>query len=226
MLGHILILLEVIDEKRGELLSLLIVGFLISPHSAGIEDLIGHIGAGLGNEHVEDGMTDILNVIESAGEGCCDHGAGILDLHTGTDAVGTAGPTGIDEERVGVMLIHALTEHLRVEGGMLDEERSAEQRGEGRLRLLYAALCAGKLRGIAGDEMVHGHILIELRDGGQYAEGVRGEEYDRLGMTGDAGNEAVGDIIDGIRDAGILRDGAVVIIEHAGLVIHNDVLDE
>ena len=46
--------------------------------------------------------------------------------------------------------------------------------------------------------------------GGSTPKGVAGEEEDVLRMGAPTGDDRVGDVVDGVRDPGVLRDGDVV----------------
>ena len=109
---------------------------------------------------------------------------------------------------------------------MQGEERCAEAGGECRLRFLYAPLGACKLAGITRYKMVLGHILGELGDRRQYAEGISGKENNGLGMSALAGNDAVGNILDRIRNTGILGNGRILKVEGSGILIDYNVFNK
>ena len=71
--------------------------------------------------------------------------------------------------------------------------------------------------------MVHGRIGGQAGDGGQHAEGVAGEEDHRGGLAARALEAAVGNVLDGVAHAGVLREGDVVVVGVAVLV-EDDVL--
>ncbi len=223
MLGHILVLCEVLKEAGGEVLCLGIVSSLVGPYIARVEYVVRYARAGGGNKKVEDLVMPELGLFEVAVEGGRDDGAGELNAHALAYAIGASGPAGVDEVDVRIVFLNPFSEHLGVYRGAKRKEGSTKAGGEGGLRFHDAALRTGKLGCIAGNKMVHSHVLIELGNGGQHAERVRGEEDDGLGVAADAGNGAVGDILHRISDAGILGEGTVVIIGGAGLFVDNNV---
>ena len=114
-LRHIAVLFEVVDEHTRKLLSLNIVCFLVSPALTGIEDLVRNVRACLGNHNIEDRMKLILNIVKLALQCSRYHRTGVLYLHAASDAIGAAGPTGVDKEYVCAVLIDLLAEHLCIE---------------------------------------------------------------------------------------------------------------
>ena len=125
-----------------------------------------------------------------------------------------------------MVLLYALTEHIGIYRGVQRQEGRAKAGGEGGLRLNYAALGTGKLGGVAGYEVVHSLVGIELGDRRQHAESISRKEYNGLGMAGDAWNQAVGYIIHGIADAGILGKGTIGIVKLPGIGVHYNVLNK
>ena len=71
------------------------------------------------------------------------------------NAVGSAGPTGINESYLGAVLLHIGGEEFSVLRRVPDEERFTEARGKGRLRLFDANFSTGDLGGVAADEVIH-----------------------------------------------------------------------
>ena len=152
------------------------------------------------------------------GDGGCDHGPGVFELHAGHGAGLAAEPAGVHQEDLGAGLVQLLAQHLGVDRGRPGEEGLAEQGGEGGDRLLDAALRAGQLAGVAGDEVVHGRVLIQTGDGRQHAEGVGRQEDDGLGQAAHAGDGGGGDVVHRVADSGVLGEAAVEVIGMARLV--------
>ncbi len=61
---------------------------------------------------------------------------------------------------------------------------------------------------VAGDEVIHGLLLGEARDGGQHAKRVAAEQDEVLGVGAHAGYARVGDVVDRVRRARVLRHSA------------------
>ena len=108
---------------------------------------------------------------------------------------------------------------------MARQERRAEAGGEFRLRLVAeAALGAGDLGGIAGQEMIHRLRRRQLCDRRHHAESVGGEHHQVLRLAGAAGARGVRDEIERIGRTGVFGLRAVVEIRHARRPIEHDVL--
>lgn len=59
--------------------------------------------------------------------------------------VPSTGPAGVDKPPGGAIRLHLLSKHGGVLGWVEHDERRAEARGEGGLRLLDAVFCTGNL---------------------------------------------------------------------------------
>ena len=90
------------------------------------------------------------------------------------------------------MLPEALAEHLGIDvRGQRQEGRSqSRRRTRGRL-LAHAGLGACELRGISGEEVIHGLLGRKTRDGRQHAKGIGGQEHYIARMAADAGDDSV-----------------------------------
>ena len=96
------------------------------------------------------------------------------------------------------------------------QEGLAEACREGGGGLGYAALGARKLCGEAGQEVVLGLLGREDGNGGQNAECVRGKEDDVLCRGSCAhGAHDVLDVVDGVRNSGVLGDGLIIKVDLA-----------
>ena len=219
VLGHIFVLLEVLVEFLCESLCGSFVCCLVCPYISGIENLCGYIRAGLGNIYIEDGVERVLNIVEFACESRRNHGTRIFELHSRNIACLAAAPTCIYKEYIGACFLQLLAEHCSINTRIEREERSTEERGECCHRLCDAALCACKLGGVTGNEVVHSHIVVKLCDGRENAESICREEDDCLGLTAYAGDSGIGDIVYRIACACVLCERAVIVI---GLAVFID----
>ena len=213
---------EVLDEAAGQIQSLGLPLGSILVGVAGIED--GGIDAGQRGGNLEVEVRDLLGggLVDSAAQDRVDDAAGILD----GDALAGAVPAGVDQISLGAGLLHLLDQLLSVLGGMQLEEGLTEAGREGRGGLGDAALGAGQLGGEAAQEVVLGLLGGQDADRGQNAESVGRQEDDVLGCGG-AGNGAndVLDVVDGVRNAGVLGDGLVSEVDLA-LGVDGNVLQQ
>lgn len=140
-----LVVLEVLDEQFREVPGLLGILGGIAPGLAGLKNIGVDVRAFGGDEHAKNRIGLERHLIESAREGGADEAARDGERETFADAVGAAGPAGVDEPDLGVVIADALFEELRVLDGRARQERRAEAATEGRGRLLDARLGAGDL---------------------------------------------------------------------------------
>ena len=109
------------------------------------------------------------------------------------DAILAAGPAGVDQPAIDIVLGDQLTQHVAVDGGIERQERRAEAGREFRLRLVAeAALGARDLRGVAGEEVIHRLRRRQLGDRRQHAEGVGGQHHHVLRLGARPVREALG----------------------------------
>ena len=213
---------EVLDEAAGQIQSLGLPLGSILVGVAGIED--GGIDAGQRGGNLKVEVRDLLGggLVDSAAQDRVDDAAGILD----GDALAGAVPAGVDEVSLRAGLLHLLDQLLSVLGGMQLEEGLAEAGREGRGGLGDAALGAGQLRGEAGQEVVLGLLRGQDADRGQNAERISRQEDDILGSRcgGNRANDVL-DVVDGVRNAGVLGDGLVSEVDLA-LGIQRDILQQ
>lgn len=117
----------VLAEELGELGALGVVGVLVGPDVAWVEDLVGDAGDEGWHVEAEDGVLDGVGFLEDAVEDGGDHGSGVGERETlAAFSGGAAGPAGVDEPDVGVVLLYAVCEHLGVFGGSAGHEWAAE----------------------------------------------------------------------------------------------------
>nr|GFD51604.1 hypothetical protein [Tanacetum cinerariifolium] len=97
-----------------------------------------------------------------------------------------------------------LAQHLGVFGGVQRQEHRPEAGRKRGLGLHNAHFGARHLGRIAAQEVVHSVAFIELAQGGQHAGGVGGEEKNIGRHRPHARHRDVGDVVDGVRRAGVL----------------------
>lgn len=199
-----------------------------SPGLLGVQQIIGHVGAGLGHLQVEDLVVFKLGVGELAGVDGVEDGAGVLE-GASLAALGEAGadPAGVEQPGVGLVLLNLVGQHAGVLHGVQGQEGLGEAAGKGGLGLVDAVLGAGHLGGVARDEVEHGLGAVELGDGRQDSAGVTGQEDDVGGhVVGQAGDLCVGDVLDGVGAARVLGEGDVVVVDLAGDGVEDDVFED
>ena len=168
---------------------------------------------------------DELAVVDGAVEDDINALTGDGDVHTVADTVGTSGPASVDEEGVGTVLLHLLTEELGVDDGVQGKEGTTVAGGEGGLGLLDASLSTGDLSGVAGEVVVHGLTGSELGDGRKNTVSIAGEEDDVLRVASAGGRLVVGDVVERVGDTTVLSLGLVVEVDGA-VLSHPDVLEK
>lgn len=67
--------------------------------------------------------------------------------------------------------------------------------------------------------MVDGLVVRELGDGREQAVGVAGEEDEVVGVSADGRELGVGDVLEGVGDAGVLGDAGVVVVDLAAVLV-------
>lgn len=155
-------------------------------------------------------------------------GTSVLERTTLATGGGTgANPTGVEEPGIGLVLLDLLGEHGGVAHGVQGQEGLGEARGEGGLGLGDTILGTGHLGGVTRDEVEHGLLGGELRDGGEDTTGVASEQDDVGGVVvALAGNLGVLDVLDGVGAASVLGQGGVIVVDNTGDGVENDVLED
>ena len=139
--------------------------------------------------------------------------------------MGPAAPSGIHEPALDAVPRDLLTQERGVRVRIEREERGAEAGRERRLGLCHAALRAGDLRGIPGQEVIHGLRRRKARDRRHDPIRIAGEEEDVRGVTAHPARHVIADVMNGIRRAGVFRDLVRVEIDRARGGIDDDVLE-
>src|SRR5215210_1094727 len=105
---------EVLTEEIGESFRLLVVGSFVLPGAAGIQELARDAWHFDGDVQAEEGVLARLGAVELTPDHGAHHLAGGGDVDAASDAVGTAGPSGVYEVTAGAVLLEPLGEHLGV----------------------------------------------------------------------------------------------------------------
>ena len=176
-----------------------------------------HAGDGDGTA-AEERVGAELSTVERAVEGGRKQRARRLDRHALAGAIGAASPAGVDQPARHAMLGDQALEELAIFRGMARQEGRAEAGGKFRRRLGNAALGAGDLGRVAGEEVVHRLRRRQPGDGRHDAEGVGGQHDDVLRLPGAAGRRGVGDEIERVGRARIF--GLRLVVE-VGLSRHS-----
>src|SRR5207248_3470991 len=188
-------LAEVVAEHGGQLARLPVVRLRLAPGRARVEERrvdARHLDRHLEPEELVGPGRDAL---ERAGQCRVEQRPGRRDRHSPPLAERTPRPAGVHEPDRRAVPVELLAEHPRVDPRRLGEERGAEARREGRLRLGDADIGAGELRGEAREEVEERLVAVETRDRRQDAEGVRGQEVHRLRMAGTLLRQRVRDLL-------------------------------
>src|SRR5919197_5510137 len=142
--------LEVVAEHAGELARLAVVRVRVGPGRARVEQVRvdgRHLDRHL---EAEERVGPVLDRLQRARQSGVEERARRLDRHPLALAELAASPARVHEPDAGAVLDELLAEHPRVYDRRLREERRAEARGEGRLRVADADLRAGNLGRVAG----------------------------------------------------------------------------
>jgi hypothetical protein len=220
------IFLKICCKPIGQVACHLIVREGGGPGIPGVEEFGRDAGAAGRDGHTKDRMGVIFHFVEGAFEGGGDHSARERQLNTIALAIGSAGPSGIDHPNLDPVLFDLPTQQFSVAAGVEGEEWGAKAGTEGGFRLGDPGFGAGHLCGIAGDELVHGLPGIEPGNGGEDAIGIASKE-ENIGRDAANGRfECIIDIGEGVRDAGIFGDRAVVKVDAVSAGVEFDVLHE
>src|SRR5687768_15561302 len=147
--------LEIVLEHLSELRGFAVERIAVGPGAAGLEYIVRNAADVLGNVQAENGVDARGDVIEQAAQCGVHHCACIPELHPRADAVRAAGPAGVDQPALRVVLLQLFAEEPGVDGGREWDERLGEAGAERGLRLGDAALGARNFGGVSREEMVH-----------------------------------------------------------------------
>ena len=142
-----------------------------------------------------------------------DNGPRVGQRESASDTVGTSRPTGVHQPDPGLVALDLLTHQFGIPAWVQRQKRRSEAGREGGTGFGDPHFGPRHLGGVAADEMVHGLVRIQAADGRKYAEGVAGQEDDVSRMPDLARDHRVGNELDGIGRARVLRDGVVVVVD-------------
>ena len=171
-------------------------------------------------------MRLVLDVAQGAVEDRRHEGAGVLQLEPFTDPVRAAGPTGIEQPHVGLVLLDPPGEPLGVDHRRPGQEGPAEAGAEVRLRLGHARLGARELRGVTVDEVVHRLLAAQPAHRRQHPEGVGRQKDHVAGVGPHRGDAGPRDEPHRIGHPGVLGLRVVVVVRLAGCPIEHHVLED
>lgn len=156
-----------------------------------------------------------------------DNAASILKRATLASAEFSAGPAGVDQPAVDVVLSHTFGQHLSVAAGVKDDEGCTVAGGEGWDRLQDTVLGTRSLRSVTSQEVVAGLLRGEAGDGREDTEGIASEHDDVTRLTvDDAGNLGVGNVFDGVGAASVLGDADVIVVRRTSSGVVDDILED
>ena len=106
------------------------------------------------------------------------------------------------------------------------QERISEAGRESGLGLRHPALSARNLGRVAREEVVHGLTSAQTRDRREHTEGVRRQKDDVLGVAAHGSLLVVGDVVDGVGHARVLRFMDIKIVNSFRHGVHSDILEQ
>ena len=147
-----------------------------------------------------------------------------LDRHAAADAVFAAGPAGIDQPAIDLVLVDVVAQQIGIDRRVARQERRAEAGREFRLHADQTlSRCRRPWRCSPRGNDTSPDSAVSLAIGGITPIGVGGEEDDVLGMAGAAGARGIRNEIERIGRARVLGLGGVVVIGNARHRIESDV---
>ena len=218
-------LLEILREHADQLLGRLGEGGLILPGLDRVEDMRLDAGHRCGNGETEIRVPAEVGAVERAVERRRQQATRHADRHAPPGAVAAAGPAGVHQPAIDMVLGDEVAQQVGVFRRVARQEGRAEAGRELRLHADQAALGAGDLGGIAGEEVVHRLGRGQLGDRRHHAEGVGRQHYDVLRRAGPAGARSVRNGVERIGRARVLGLALVVEIDLARDRVHHDVLE-
>eukprot|EP01137_Pigoraptor_chileana_P000325 Opistho-2@36320 len=224
--GALRVLCKVVVEQCGEfVLSGLELG-LVLPCVGRIEDLRGHAGARRGNLNVEHIVVHKRCLCEFAVVDRINNGARVRELDAAANAVLAAAPARVDEPAVDAVLLHLLCKHCRVFGRVPHKEGLSKAGRERCSGLSHALLRPRNLCSVSTDKVVHGLFCVEPRHRRKHSKGIAREQHNVRRMASQAGDLGVGNVLDGVGGARVLRDGSILEINLARVLIVDDILHD
>ncbi|CAI8841267.1 NAD-specific glutamate dehydrogenase [Pseudomonas sp. IT-P260] len=212
-------LFEVLDEQTGQGLGRFVVGSLVSPGVAWVEQV--GFNTRYGQWHVE---VDGVQVLGGGTDQCAaldrgDHRTGGRDVEAFADAVATAGPAGVDQVDLGAEAADALDQQLGVFTSRTREERCAEAGGEGRLDAATRThFSRAHQCGVAGQEVVGRLFFVEDRHWRQDAGQVAGQEDHRVWLAAQVLRGTLGNVLQRVGRAAVLGQADIGVVGVLGIV--------
>src|SRR3989344_1231398 len=215
-------LLEVLDEQTGQAFGGFVVGVLVFPGVAWVEQVGFNARYQLRHAQVDDRQQLGFGTDQRAALDRCDHATGGRDVEALAHAVATAGPAGVDQIDFGVETTDTLDQQLSVLASRTREERRAEAGGEGRLDAAAAAHFGGTdQRGVTGEEVISRLLFVEDRHRRQYASQVAGEEDHCVRLAAEVLLAALLDQLQRVSRAAVLGQAVVGVVRYAVLIEHH-----
>ena len=174
-----------------------------------------------GNVDVKDVVVHELAVLDGTVESAGHQGTRVGKLDAMAHAVAAANPASVDQIDAGATVGDTLAEHLGIDHGIERHKRLAKQRGERGRGLGDADLGAGNLGRKARHKVIHGGVGRQARDGRQHAKGITGQKQHNARGGAHALGPRVGNVLDGIGHARIVRDRDIIIVRLAILIEHH-----
>ncbi len=216
---------EVRGEHARQGRRLRVVRRRIRPRVSGDEHGVRHAGTTRRHIDVEHRVAVVAHRVETARQRRGDHRARQRNLHARSRAVRAAGPSGVHQPDARSMTRNALAKHARVARGRQRQKRRGEAGAERRLGLRHAALRAGHLRRVSGQEVIHRAVRRETRNRRQHAKRVSGQHHDVGGMAALPRRHRVVDERQRIRRARVFGQAIVVQVEYPRRLVHHDVFE-
>ena len=114
------------------------------------------------------------------------------------------------------MLFDFLGQQVSVHLWLERHESLSEAGRECRHWLLDAHLGPGNLGSIARVEVIQGLCGGQPGDRGQHGESITGQENDILGVASNSRQQRIVDVLEGVRDSGVLGDAGVEVVDLSG----------
>src|SRR5690554_805714 len=216
---------EVFDELAGQLFGCGVVGILVCPGVARVEQAGINARYFCGHIQVDDVQVLGFGVGNGAALDGYNHAASRQDVEALADTVAAAGPAGVDQINLGAKSVDALDQQLGIDTGRTREERCAKAGGEGGLDAPAGTHFGGTHQGrVTGQEVVGRLFVVEDGHRRQYAGQVAGQEDDGVGLAGTVFGRDFFDVGQRVGGTGVLGQAVVGVIGRA-LVVQHDVFE-
>src|SRR3990167_657658 len=215
-------LLEVLDEQTGQAFCGLVVGVLICPGVARVEQVGFNARYRLRHAQVDDRQQLGFGTDQRAALDRCDHATGGRDVAALASAVATASPAGVDQVNLGAEAADTLDQQFSVFASRTREERRAEAGGESRLDAAARTHFGGtNQRGVAGEKVVSRLLFVKDRYRWQYASQVAGEEDHRVRLAAKVLLAALLNQLQRVGRTAVLGQAVVGVVRYAVFIEHH-----